>query len=224
MCTPTIEGAVDAVILTIQSGIPVARVELVDEMSVAAINAFSKTDYPVAYTLFFEFHGRELGRRASRPGPGDHRRVRSGDFRWETPRTAIGLWQARHDALYAIMAGLSRDQGDGHRIFRADLAPPGCIGVDFGRQRRLASRRRSLAMGDGDFHVSYMIAPRRRDGDRRGLVLRTAWSRAGDRRHRAPRAASATARSIISTPSWAIGVSVMRAIKMGLDPDNSNGH
>ena len=57
----TLEGAVDTVILTIQSGIPVARIELLDELQVRAINAYSKLDYPEQPTLFFEFHGTEAG-------------------------------------------------------------------------------------------------------------------------------------------------------------------
>ena len=54
---PTLEAAVDTVILTIQSGVPVARIELLDEAQMDAINHYSKLDHKVAPTLFFEFHG-----------------------------------------------------------------------------------------------------------------------------------------------------------------------
>ena len=58
---PTIDDAVNTVILTIQSGVPVARIELLDELTVEAVNAYSGLDNAVAPTLFFEFHGTEAG-------------------------------------------------------------------------------------------------------------------------------------------------------------------
>ena len=64
---PSIDAAVKTVIATIQLGVPVARIELLDEVQMDAINRFSKLDYPVLPTLFFEFHGhteREVGDQA----------------------------------------------------------------------------------------------------------------------------------------------------------------
>ena len=58
---PDLGSAVDTVIQTIQSGIPVARIELLDEVQMDAINRYSKLDYAVQPTLFFEFHGSERG-------------------------------------------------------------------------------------------------------------------------------------------------------------------
>ena len=58
---PTIKDAVDTVITVIQSGIPVARIELLDEVQMGAVVAYSKLDYAVAPTLFFEFHGTPAG-------------------------------------------------------------------------------------------------------------------------------------------------------------------
>src|SRR3546814_16763642 len=57
----SLAGAVDTVIVTIQSGIPVARIELLDELQVKAINDYAKLDYPVKPPLFFDFHGTDAG-------------------------------------------------------------------------------------------------------------------------------------------------------------------
>src|SRR6266436_5258569 len=58
---PSVEAAVDTVVATIQAGIPIARIELLDDATVASLNAYSKLDYTVAPTLFFEFHGTSRG-------------------------------------------------------------------------------------------------------------------------------------------------------------------
>ncbi|MBW8056253.1 MAG: FAD-binding protein, partial [Nitrospira sp.] len=58
---PTLEGAVNTVIMTIQAGVPVARIELLDEVQMDAVNKYSGLEYPVQPTLFFEFHGSTAG-------------------------------------------------------------------------------------------------------------------------------------------------------------------
>ena len=58
---PSLADAVNTVIMTIQSGVPVARIELLDSVQMNACNRFSKLDYTVSPTLFFEFHGTERG-------------------------------------------------------------------------------------------------------------------------------------------------------------------
>lgn len=102
----TLEGAVDAVIETIQLGIPVARIELLDDVQVDAINRYSGTDYAVAPTLFMEFHGTREGVRENARMVGDIAAEHGGrDFQWavnEDERQA--LWRARHDAAYACKA------------------------------------------------------------------------------------------------------------------------
>jgi D-lactate dehydrogenase (cytochrome) len=103
---PDIENAVDAVILTIQSGVPVARIELLDEAQMAAINKYAKLDHKVAPTLFFEFHGSPAGvaeqAEAVKAIAGE---LGGTDFRWAvTPEERSQLWQARHDAYYAALA------------------------------------------------------------------------------------------------------------------------
>ena len=102
---PTIRSACDAVIATIQSGLPVARIELLDEVQVKACNAYSKLDLAEQPTLFVEFHGTEAGvhEQAERFGEiaAD---FGGGAFSWATrPEDRSKLWQARHDAYWACL-------------------------------------------------------------------------------------------------------------------------
>ena len=110
---PTLDAAVKAVILIIQSGIPMARMELLDEVQMDACNRYSKLDYPVAPTLFFEFHGTQQGVAEQIDRVGEIAAEFGGSgFRWaHKPEDRSALWQARHDG----------DQGLGHRCLRAHL-------------------------------------------------------------------------------------------------------
>src|SRR5258708_33133334 len=110
---PTIGEAVDTVILTIQNGVPVARIELLDEAQIDAINKYSKLDHKVAPTLFFEFHGTEAGvaeqtdivKAIAAEHGGD-------DFRWATtPEARSKLWQARAEPEYTDVAVPPRSRG-----------------------------------------------------------------------------------------------------------------
>ena len=67
---PTVAAAADAVIMTIQSGIPVARIEILDEVQVRACNLYSKLDLPETPLLLLEFHGTEawVGEQSTRFG------------------------------------------------------------------------------------------------------------------------------------------------------------
>jgi D-lactate dehydrogenase (cytochrome) len=107
-CTfSSIENAVQTVITTIQLGIPVARIELLDEIQIEAVNRFSKTSYPVVPTLFFEFHGLtelDVTEQAKAVGDIAAESGGSGFARAVSPEERAALWQARHDAYYAALA------------------------------------------------------------------------------------------------------------------------
>lgn len=158
----SIEGAVTTVVETIQSGIPVARVELLDEVQIRAINAYSKLSYPEQPTLFFEFHGSERGvvEQAERvadlvAGNG------GGGFQWATKaEDRTKLWQARHDAYFASLAlrpgaaGWSTDVcvpisrlAECIAETKADLAASSILSSIVGH------------VGDGNFHVLFLINP-----------------------------------------------------------------
>jgi D-lactate dehydrogenase (cytochrome) len=101
----TLKGAVDTVVQSIQLGVPLARVEILDAVQMRAVNLWSKLDYPEAPTLFFEFHGSPLqvneqvetvGALAADNG--------GGEFSWSNlPEERSKLWKARHEAYYAAV-------------------------------------------------------------------------------------------------------------------------
>ena len=107
VCTfPDLESAVNAVITIIQCGIPMARIELSDDAQMDAINRYASLDYAVAPTLFFEFHGSEAGVAEQVANV----EAIALDFGGSEFRSAVTqedrnhLWQARHDAYYACLA------------------------------------------------------------------------------------------------------------------------
>ena len=153
---PDVRSACDAVILTIQCGIPVARIELMDEVQVAACNAYSKLDLPVTPLLFLEFHGTEASvREQSELFSGIATDCGGGEFRWEVePEKRNKLWQARHDAYWAAVQMRPGTQG---------LATDVCVPIS-NLAECVASTRAEIDrlgipapivghVGDGNFHV-----------------------------------------------------------------------
>src|SRR5215469_3185567 len=161
---PTIAAAVDTVILTIQSGIPVARIELLDEPQMEAINKYSKLDHKVAPTLFFEFHGTTAGVAEQVDLVKDIAAEHGGDdFRWASSQEERSkLWQARHDAYYAALALRPGSKG-----WATDVCVPisrlaDCI-TETKADLAQSSIPSALAghVGDGNFHLIFMIDPNR---------------------------------------------------------------
>jgi D-lactate dehydrogenase (cytochrome) len=161
---PRIEDAVDTVIATIQSGVAVARIELLDEAQIAAINKYSKLDHKVAPTLFFEFHGSPAGV-AEQSETVKSLAAESGgaDFRWTTtPEERTKLWQARHDAYYAALALRPGSKG-----WATDVCVPISRLAECIRETKqdLAQSPIPSALvghvGDGNFHLVFMIDPER---------------------------------------------------------------
>ena len=158
----TLAGAVDTVIQTIQSGIPVARIELLDEVQIDAINRYAKLDYAVKPTLFFEFHGSERGvveqAEAVQAIAGEHG---AGAFRWTAKTEERNhLWQARHNAYYAALA-----LRPGAKGWPTDVCVPisrlaDCIletkqdVVEAGLLAPIVGH-----VGDGNFHLCFIIDP-----------------------------------------------------------------
>ncbi|MDQ2101546.1 FAD-binding oxidoreductase [Azospirillum isscasi] len=157
-----IRGAVDTVIQTIQSGIPVARIELLDEVQMDAVNKYSKLDYKVAPTLFFEFHGTAAGVAEQAEMVSAIAGENGGtEFTWATrPEDRSKLWQARHDGYYAALALRPGSKG-----WPTDVCVPisrlaDCI-LETKKDIADSSMLAPLVghVGDGNFHLVYVIDP-----------------------------------------------------------------
>ena len=159
---PSVEAAVETVILTIQSGVPVARIELLDAVQMEAINRHSKLSYPVQPTLFFEFHGTEAGVVEQAETVGAIAAEKGGgDFQWATrAEDRNRLWQARHDAYYAALA-----LRPGAKGWATDVCVPiSALARCISETRADVARSGLLApivghVGDGNFHLVFVIDP-----------------------------------------------------------------
>jgi D-lactate dehydrogenase (cytochrome) len=159
----SMQGAVETVIATIQLGVPVARIELLDEVQLDAVNRYSKTSYPVAPTLFFEFHSDSARHVADQAEAVQALAAERGGrgFQWATHlEDRARLWQARHDALYAALA-----LRPGSRGWTTDVCVPisrlaECV-VETKKENAGASFPICLVghAGDGNFHLIYALDP-----------------------------------------------------------------
>ncbi|MGH9257026.1 MAG: FAD-binding oxidoreductase, partial [Vicinamibacterales bacterium] len=103
----SMEGAVQTVITVMQFGVPVARIELLDEPQIDAVNRYSHLNYPLKPTLFLEFHGTSTAAVAEHAQTAQEIAAenRGTGFQWATtPEDRSKLWQARHNAFYASLA------------------------------------------------------------------------------------------------------------------------
>ena len=157
---PDLESACNAVITTIQSGLPVARIELLDANQIRACNAYSKLELQETPTLFLEFHGTQAGVREQSEIFGEIARDSGGgEFVWATKaEERTRLWKARHDAYWAAL-GLR----PGCKGVSTDVCVPisrlaECIGETY----KDVEANGLLAplvghVGDGNFHVLVLV-------------------------------------------------------------------
>lgn len=158
----TMEGAVQTVVETLQSALPVARIEFLDEVAVEAANAHAGLGLRRAPTLFLEFHGSqgwvdeqaEAVRALAAANGGS-------DFDWSTrTEDRARLWKARHETIYS-----NQSLRPGCKTYTTDV----CVPVSRLAEAVLAARRDADTapfpvkiighVGDGNFHVGYLIMP-----------------------------------------------------------------
>ena len=222
---PAVSDAVDTVIQTIQLGVPVARIELLDKITVAAINRYSKTSLREAPMLFFEFHGSPASVDEQAQAVQEVAHEHGGmDFEWASrPEDRSRLWQARHDAYYACL-GLQ----PGARGLTTDVCVPISRLADCIRETREDIDRAGFTapilghVGDGNFHVLLLVDPDNPEEIKRAESLNCAI------------VARALAMEGTCTGEHGVGfgkqgflraehgaaVELMRTLKQGFDPDN----
>lgn len=159
----SLEGAVQAVITVMQLGVPMSRIEILDEVQIAAINAYSRRNYAVKPTLFLEFGGSAAAVEEQVATVRDICEGNGGaDFQWASdPAERARLWEARHKGAYASMA-----MRPGSRAWATDVCVPisklaDCIAG--AREDAAKAPFPSMVVGhvgDGNFHVPMLV-----DGD-----------------------------------------------------------
>lgn len=227
VCTfPDIESAVQTVIQTIQLGVPVARIELLDTLSLQAINQFSKTTLAEAPTLFFEFHGSPSGvEEQAETVQAIAADLGGANFEWATrPEDRSRLWQARHDAYFACL-----QLKPGCRCFPTDV----CVPISR-LAERIAATNADIAqvsipialfghVGDGNFHLVVLVDPENAEE-----MAEAAWISARVVERAIAMEGTCTGehgiglgkRKYLVQEHGSVAVDVMRSIKMALDPHN----
>ena len=222
---PSVEAACDAVIMTIQMGIPVARIELLDDVQIRACNAYSGLSYPEKPTLFLEFHGTEETVRIQSEQFAEIASDCGGDeFHWTAnAEERTKLWNARHNAYWAGRAldpslnGLSTDVcvpisrlAECVAETQADIRDAGLLAPIVGHA------------GDGNFHVLVLF-----DGKDAESVAKTEAFVARLNRRALSMDGTCTGEHGVGQGKMSFleeeagpALDTMRAIKRSLDPDN----
>ncbi len=220
-----LEGAVQTVIATIQSGVPVARIELLDEVMIRACNRHSGLTLAETPTLFLEFHGTPAGVDEQARTVAEIATEFGGrDFAWATkPEDRTRLWQARHDAAWA-----AKELRPGADMRATDVCVPiSRLAECILETRRDADENRLLApivghVGDGNFHLTLLVDP-----DDAGEVARADAVTARMVARALAMGGTCTGEHGVGSGKIAYveaehgaGVELMRRIKRALDPGN----
>jgi D-lactate dehydrogenase (cytochrome) len=158
----SVDGCTKTVIETIQSAVPIARCELVCATTMAALNAYGKTDYPVAPTMFFEFHGSPAGvaeqAETVQAIARDNGAIK---FMWtDKAEERSRLWNARHHAYFACL-----QMRPGSRSISTDVCVPisrlaECVRETMDDVKDYIAPVPLVGhVGDGNFHLMLMVDP-----------------------------------------------------------------
>jgi D-lactate dehydrogenase (cytochrome) len=159
----SIDAAVAAVIQTMQFGIPVARIELMDDVQIDAVNRYSKLSYALKPTLLFEFHSTSAAGASEHATAVQEITAEQGgtEFRWATTtEDRATLWAARHNTYYAAMA-----MRPGGKAWVTDVCVPiSALAECIAETKADLAASRAYAplvghVGDGNFHLNFILDP-----------------------------------------------------------------
>uniref|UniRef100_A0A8C7WVU1 D-lactate dehydrogenase (cytochrome) n=1 Tax=Oryzias sinensis TaxID=183150 RepID=A0A8C7WVU1_9TELE len=158
----SVQAAVDSTVQILQAGVPIARIEFLDDVMMDACNRFSSLSYPVVPTLFLEFHGSERSLEEQVNVTEEITQSNEGsDFQWaRDAETRSRLWRARHDAWYAAQA-----LRPGCKAYSTDVCVPLSrlpqIIVETKEDLMESKLTGPIAghVGDGNFHCLMVVDP-----------------------------------------------------------------
>uniref|UniRef100_A0A8C5EIS9 Probable D-lactate dehydrogenase, mitochondrial n=1 Tax=Gouania willdenowi TaxID=441366 RepID=A0A8C5EIS9_GOUWI len=222
---PSVQAAVDSTVQILQSGVPIARIEFLDDVMIDACNRFSSLSYPVTPTLFLEFHGSERSLE-EQVNTSEITQCNGGsDFQWaKDEETRSRLWKARHDAWYAALA-----LRPGCKAYATDV----CVPLSMLPQIIVETKEDLIAnkltgpiaghVGDGNFHCLMVLDPNDPDELQRVHLFT-------ERLARRALAMSGTCtgehgvglgkRALLVEEMGAQAIQVMQSLKETLDPKN----
>jgi D-lactate dehydrogenase (cytochrome) len=221
---PSLRGAVETVIAIMQMGIPVARMELLDDAQMAACIAYSKLEgLGELPSLFFEFHGSaaavaEQAKQAEEIAAGYDGK----GFRWATEAAERArLWKARHDAYWACLALKPGHQG----IATDAIVPISCLDAAIlGAKEDIAASGLTAPIvghvGDGNFHTVILVPPepdglkRAWDLDKKIVARALALGGSCSGEH----GVGIGKREFLEQEHGVEALAVMRSVKQALDP------
>ena len=223
---PSTAEAVDSVILTIQSGIPVARIELMDSLMMDWTIQYSDLEgYEAKPTLFYEFHGTEAGVEEQAQAVRDIIDEFGGSaFQWTTTTEERNkLWQARHDVYHACIAHIPGKQGISTDVCVPISRLAECIAATEQDTRGMGFEAPIVGhVGDGNFHCIFLV----------DIDDAEEMKRAEDCNERIVHRALAMGGTCTGEHGIGVGkmdflvaehgeaISLMRTLKQAFDPDN----
>ena len=223
---PSIQACCSAAITAIQAGIPLARVEFLDEMMVRVVNADSHTNFPEQPMLFLEFHGTSPSVAEQSERFGEIAKEFGGsDFEWSTkPEDRTKLWQARHHAFWAC-----KSYRAGAGVAVSDVCVPisrlaECI-IETKRDIELSGIIAPIIghVGDGNFHTCPLV---KMDDPNEVANAEAFMERIAERALAMDGTCTGEhgigqgKKHFMDAEFGAAGVALMRSLKRAIDPDN----